>query len=166
MAVLFVTAQKFCMHTPKQPYQKLHGGIIRHGAKILYAYSEATVPKITVIVRKAYGGAYVALNSKSIGADLVFAWPNSEIAVMGPEGAANIIFAKEIAESDNPEQTRQEKIDEYKEKFANPYIAAGLGMIDDVIDPRDTRIKLIQSLEMLHNKEESRPKKKHGNIPL
>jgi len=143
-----------------------HGGIIRHGAKILYAYSEATVPKITVIVRKAFGGAYVALNSKSIGADLVFAWPNAEIAVMGPEGAANIIFAREIAESENPEAMRQEKIDEYKEKFANPYIAAGLGMVDDVIDPRETRLKLIQALEMLYNKKEERPKKKHGNIPL
>lgn len=143
-----------------------HGGIIRHGAKILYAYSEATVPKITVITRKAFGGAYVALNSKSIGADLVYAWPNAEIAVMGPEGAANIIFAKEIAESDQPEQIRQEKIDTYREKFANPYIAAGLGMVDDVIDPRETRIKLIQALEMLYNKQETRPKKKHGNIPL
>ncbi|SFD52297.1 propionyl-CoA carboxylase beta chain [Lentibacillus persicus] len=143
-----------------------HGGIIRHGAKILYAYSEATVPKITVITRKAYGGAYVALNSKSIGADLVYAWPNAEIAVMGPDGAANIIFAKEIAESENPEATRQEKISTYREKFANPYVAAGLGMIDDVIDPRETRVKLIQALEMLYNKEEERPKKKHGNIPL
>ncbi|HLR41160.1 MAG TPA: acyl-CoA carboxylase subunit beta [Virgibacillus sp.] len=143
-----------------------HGGIIRHGAKILYAYSEATVPKITVITRKAFGGAYVALNSKSIGADLVYAWPNAEIAVMGPEGAANIIFAKEISESDQPEQVRQEKIDTYREKFANPYIAAGLGMVDDVIDPRETRIKLIQALEMLYNKQETRPKKKHGNIPL
>jgi propionyl-CoA carboxylase beta chain len=143
-----------------------HGGIIRHGAKILYAYSEATVPKITVITRKAYGGAYVALNSKSIGADLVYAWPNAEIAVMGPEGAANIIFAKEIAESENPEQTRQEKIDTYRDKFANPYVAAGLGMVDDVIDPRETRIKLIQALEMLFNKQEDRPRKKHGNIPL
>ncbi|PKR78923.1 methylmalonyl-CoA carboxyltransferase [Halalkalibacillus sediminis] len=143
-----------------------HGGIIRHGAKILYAYSEATVPKITVITRKAYGGAYVALNSKSIGADLVYAWPNAEIAVMGPEGAANIIFAKDIKESDQPEETRQEKIDEYREKFANPYVAAGLGMVDDVIDPRETRIKLAQSLDMLKNKKEDRPKKKHGNIPL
>lgn len=143
-----------------------HGGIIRHGAKILYAYSEATVPKITVITRKAFGGAYVALNSKSIGADLVYAWPNAEIAVMGPEGAANIIFAKEIADSDNPEETRQEKIHTYREKFANPYVAAGLGMIDDVIDPRETRVKLIQALEMLYNKQEERPKKKHGNIPL
>lgn len=143
-----------------------HGGIIRHGAKILFAYSEATVPKITVITRKAYGGAYVALNSKSIGADLVYAWPNAEIAVMGPEGAVNIIYAKEIAESDNPEKLRQEKIDTYREKFANPYVAAGLGMVDDVIDPRETRIKLIQALEMLREKQEERPHKKHGNIPL
>nr|WP_262370604.1 carboxyl transferase domain-containing protein [Sutcliffiella horikoshii] len=143
-----------------------HGGIIRHGAKILYAYSEATVPKLTVILRKAYGGAYVALNSKSIGADLVFAWPNAEIAVMGPQGAANIIFAREINESDNPDETRAQKIEEYREKFANPYVAASQGMVDDVIDPRETRIKLIQSLEMLRNKKESRPYKKHGNIPL
>ncbi|MCH1626658.1 acyl-CoA carboxylase subunit beta [Ferdinandcohnia quinoae] len=143
-----------------------HGGIIRHGAKILYAYSEATVPKLTVILRKAYGGAYVALNSKSIGADLVFAWPNAEIAVMGPQGAANIIFAREINESSDPEETRAQKIEEYREKFANPYVAASQGMVDDVIDPRETRIKLIQSLEMLRNKKESRPFKKHGNIPL
>lgn len=143
-----------------------YGGIIRHGAKILYAYSEATVPKITVILRKAFGGAYVALNSKSIGADLVFAWPNAEIAVMGPEGAANIIFAKEIETSANPDQTRQVKIDEYRKRFANPYVAAGLGMVDDIIDPRETRIKLIQALDMLEHKQEERPKKKHGNIPL
>ena len=143
-----------------------HGGIIRHGAKILYAYSEATVPKLTVILRKAYGGAYVALNSKSIGADLVFAWPNAEIAVMGPQGAANIIFAKEINISANPEETREKKIKEYREKFANPYVAASKGMVDDVIDPRDTRIKIIQGLEILINKHESRPQRKHGNIPL
>ncbi|WP_160721522.1 acyl-CoA carboxylase subunit beta [Bacillus sp. USDA818B3_A] len=143
-----------------------HGGIIRHGAKILFAYSEATVPKLTVILRKAYGGAYVALNSKSIGADLVFAWPNAEIAVMGPQGAANIIFSKEINSSSNPELTRQQKIEEYRQKFANPYVAASRGMVDDVIDPRDTRIKILQALEMLKNKKESRPKKKHGNIPL
>ncbi|WP_042458152.1 acyl-CoA carboxylase subunit beta [Neobacillus dielmonensis] len=143
-----------------------HGGIIRHGAKILFAYSEATVPKLTVILRKAYGGAYVALNSKSIGADLVFAWPNAEIAVMGPQGAANIIFAKEIQNSENPELTRQQKIEEYRQKFANPYVAASRGMVDDVIDPRDTRIKIVQALEMLRNKQESRPAKKHGNIPL
>lgn len=143
-----------------------HGGIIRHGAKILYAYSEATVPKLTIILRKAYGGAYVALNSKSIGADLVFAWPNAEIAVMGPQGAANIIFAREISQSENPDATRAQKIEEYREKFANPYVAASMGMVDDVIDPRETRIKIIQSLDMLRNKKESRPKKKHGNIPL
>lgn len=146
--------------------QQEHGGIIRHGAKILYAYAEATVPKITVIIRKAYGGAYVALNSKSIGADIVFAWPNAEIAVMGPEGAASIIHAKEIANSENPELCRLLKIEAYREKVANPYVAAGLGVIDDIIDPRETRIKLIQSLEMLQNKKETRPKKKHGNIPL
>ncbi|MGE5702172.1 MAG: acyl-CoA carboxylase subunit beta [Clostridia bacterium] len=143
-----------------------YGGIIRHGAKILYAYSEATVPKITVILRKAYGGAYVALNSKAIGADVVYAWPNAEIAVMGPEGAANVIFAKEIEQSDNPAATRAEKIQEYREMFANPYVAAANGMVDDVIDPRETRQKLKQSLEMLRNKKETRPAKKHGNIPL
>ena len=143
-----------------------HGGIIRHGAKILFAYSEATVPKLTIILRKAFGGAYVALNSKSIGADLVFAWPNAEIAVMGAEGAANIIFAKEIQNSENPEFVRQQKIQEYRDKFANPYIAAARGMVDDVIDPRETRIKIIQALEMLRNKKESRPARKHGNIPL
>jgi len=143
-----------------------HGGIIRHGAKILYAYSEATVPKMTVILRKAYGGAYVALNSKSIGADLVFSWPNAEIAVMGPQGAANVIFSREIAQSDNPELTRATKIEEYREKFANPYVAAARGMVDDVIDPRETRVKLIQALDMMRNKKETRPAKKHGNIPL
>ncbi|MED4453580.1 acyl-CoA carboxylase subunit beta [Metabacillus fastidiosus] len=143
-----------------------HGGIIRHGAKILYAYSEATVPKITVILRKAYGGAYVALNSKSIGADLVYAWPNAEIAVMGPEGAANIIFAKEIEASPDKEKTRTDKIEEYRRKFANPYVAASQGIVDDVIDPRETRIKLIQALEMLQTKKEIRPARKHGNMPL
>ncbi|MBB5173027.1 acyl-CoA carboxylase subunit beta [Texcoconibacillus texcoconensis] len=143
-----------------------HGGIIRHGAKILYAYSEATVPKITVITRKAYGGAYVALNSKSVGADLVFAWPNAEIAVMGPHGAANIIYKNEIEESDDPEQMRAEKIEEYRNRFANPYIAAANGMVDDVIDPRETREKLMKSLDMLQKKRETRPEKRHGNIPL
>lgn len=143
-----------------------HRGIIRHGAKILFAYSEAVVPKITVILRKAYGGAYVALNSKSIGADLVLAWPTGEVAVMGSEGAANIIYAREIAQSANPDATRAQKIAEYKERFANPYIAAAAGMIDDVIDPRETRAKLIDALDMLRNKEEVRLPKKHGNIPL
>lgn len=146
--------------------QQEHRGIIRHGAKIMYAYAEATVPKITVIIRKAFGGAYVALNSKSIGADIVFAWPNAEIAVMGPEGAASIIYAKEISNSDNPDLFRQQKIEAYREKIASPYVAAGLGMVDDIIDPRETRIKLIQALEMLQHKRETRPQKKHGNIPL
>lgn len=143
-----------------------HRGIIRHGAKILYAYSEATVPRISVILRKAFGGAYVALNSKGIGADLVYAWPSAEVAVMGPEGAANIIFSREISESENPEATRQAKIAEYKEKFANPYVAATYGMVDDVIDPRETRSKLMSALELLRNKKDTRPYKKHGNIPL
>jgi propionyl-CoA carboxylase beta chain len=146
--------------------QQEHGGIIRHGAKILYSYSEATVPKITVILRKAYGGAYVALNSKAIGADLVFAWPNSEIAVMGPAGAANILFAKEINESPDSEAFRQAKIDEYRERFANPYVAAANGIVDDVIDPRDTRKSIASALEMLKNKKKELPKKRHGNIPL
>jgi propionyl-CoA carboxylase beta chain len=146
--------------------QQEHGGIIRHGAKILYAYSEALVPKITVILRKAYGGAYVALNSKAIGADLVFAWPNAEIAVMGPAGAANIIFAKEISESIDPEAFRQEKINEYRERFANPYVASANGIVDDVIDPRDTRKSIASALEMLKNKKKALPKKRHGNIPL
>jgi propionyl-CoA carboxylase beta chain len=143
-----------------------HRGIIRHGAKILYAYTEATVPKITVILRKAYGGAYVALNSKSIGADVVYAWPTAEVAVMGPEGAANIIFQREIDESNTPEEMRQAKISEYKDQFANPYVAAAYGMVDDVIDPRETRLKLKQSLEMLERKQAHLPPKKHGNIPL
>jgi propionyl-CoA carboxylase beta chain len=143
-----------------------HRGIIRHGAKILYAYSEATVPKITVILRKAFGGAYVALNSKSIGADLVFAWPSAEIAVMGPEGAANIIYRKEIENSSNPEKIRAEKISEYRSKFTNPYTAAANGMIDDVIDPRNTKKSLISALNMLSKKKKTLPYKKHGNIPL
>ncbi|MFB5191185.1 acyl-CoA carboxylase subunit beta [Alicyclobacillus fastidiosus] len=143
-----------------------HGGIIRHGAKILYAYAEATVPKITVIVRKAYGGAYVAMNSKAIGADMVFAWPSAEIAVMGPEGAASIIYHREIAASPNPGEALREKIDKYREEVANPYVAAGAGMVDDVIDPRDTRMKLCEAFAMLREKQEERPRRKHGNIPL
>lgn len=119
-----------------------------------------------MILRKAFGGAYVAMNSKAIGADLVYAWPTGEVAVMGPEGAATIIFAKEIAESNDPAATRSAKIADYKSKFANPYVAAAAGMVDDIIDPRETRIKLIEALEMLETKQENRPKKKHGNIPL
>jgi acetyl-CoA carboxylase carboxyltransferase component len=143
-----------------------HNGIIRHGAKLLYAFSEATVPKINVIVRKAYGGAYIAMNSKHLGADMVFAWPSAEIAVMGPDGAANIIFRKDIAESADPIATRSEKIQEYTEKFANPYVAAARGYVDDVIEPDSTRPRLISALEMLMSKRETRPSKKHGNIPL
>ncbi len=142
------------------------GGIIRHGAKLLHAYAEATVPKLTVIARKSYGGAYIAMCSKSLMADVVYAYPGAEIAVMGPEGAANIIYKNEIEESDNPEQTRQEKIDEYRSQFANPYVAASRGRVDDIIDPRETRPRLIYALETLVNKREERPAKKHGNIPL
>ena len=143
-----------------------HNGIIRHGAKLLYAFSEATVPKINVILRKAYGGAYIAMNSKTIGADMVLAWPSAEIAVMGPDGAANIIFKKDITASENPAETRQEMIAEYRDKFSNPYVAASRGYIDDVIEPSETRIKIITALEMLDTKRENRPSKKHGNIPL
>jgi acetyl-CoA carboxylase carboxyltransferase component len=142
------------------------GGIIRHGAKLLYAYSEATVPKITLILRKAYGGAYLAMCARSLGADQVIAWPSAESAVMGPEGAANIIFRKEIADADDPIAVRQEKIDEYRERFANPYVAASRGFVDTVIDPAETRPYLIQSLEALATKKESRPGKKHGNFPV
>lgn len=143
-----------------------HGGIIRHGAKLLYAYSEATVPKLTVITRKAYGGAYIAMCSRHLGADQVFAWPTAEIAVMGPDGAANIIFKKEIENSEDPVATRKQKIDEYRDNFANPYQAAARGYIDDIIEPAVTRSKLISALEMLMSKSEKRPAKKHGNIPV
>ncbi|MBE7031298.1 MAG: methylmalonyl-CoA carboxyltransferase [Ruminococcaceae bacterium] len=143
-----------------------HDGIIRHGAKLLYAYSEATCPKLNVIVRKAYGGAYIAMSSKHLGADMVFAWPSAEIAVMGPEGAANIIFRKDIADSSDPIATRAEKIAEYRNKFANPFEAAKRGYVDDVIEPDSTRPRLISALEMLSSKRESRPNKKHGNIPV
>jgi methylmalonyl-CoA decarboxylase alpha subunit len=142
------------------------GGIIRHGAKLLYAYSEATVPKVTVITRKAYGGAYIAMCSRHLGADVVYGWPTSEIAVMGPSGAANIIFRKEINSADNPEEKRQQKIDEYTEKVANPYTAAARGYIDDVIEPSQTRKRVISALDMLAGKREQSPKKKHGNIPV
>ncbi len=143
-----------------------HGGIIRHGAKLLYAYSEATVPKLTIITRKAYGGAYIAMCSRHLGADQVFAWPTAEIAVMGPDGAANIIFKKEIESSDDPISTRQQKIEEYRDNFANPYQAAARGYVDDIIEPAATRAKLVSALEMLMSKSEKRPAKKHGNIPV
>lgn len=143
-----------------------YGGIIRHGAKMLYAYSEATVPKVSLIVRKAYGGAYLAMCSKDLGADIVFAWPSAEIAVMGPEGAANIIFKNEISESANPQQTRMEKIESYRSEFATPFKAAERGFVDDVIEPGVTRLRLVDAFNMLASKREGRPAKKHGNLPL
>jgi propionyl-CoA carboxylase beta chain len=141
-------------------------GIIRRGAKLLYAFTEATVPRIQVITRKAYGGAYVVMNSKSIRCDIAFAWPTAEIAVMGPEGAVNIVFRKELEKAEDKKAQRAELIAEYSEKFANPYIAAERGYVDDVIDPRDTRPRLINALEMLLTKRETLPPRKHGNIPL
>ena len=142
------------------------GGIIRHGAKLLYAFSEATVPRLTVITRKAYGGAYDVMNSKHIGADYNFAWPSGEIAVMGPEGACNIIFRKEISGSNNHGKKRDELVQDYKRKFANPYIAASKGYIDDVIEPQETRKRLISALKSIYRKRADRPKRKHGNIPV
>ena len=160
--VSFVDVPGF-MPGPKQE----EGGIIRHGAKFIYAYAESIVPKVTVITRKAYGGAYIVMSSKHLRGDINYAWPTAEIAVMGPEGAVNVLFKQAIAKADNPDETRQELVSEYKERFANPYIAAARGYIDDVIDPRVTRPKLIRALETLGNPSDStRPQKKHGNIPL
>ena len=143
-----------------------YGGIIRHGAKLLYAYCEATVPRIQIITRKAYGGAYVVMNSKSIGADLAYAWPSAELAVMGPQGAVEIVYRREVAASGRPRARRAELVAEYTEKYANPYAAAERGYIDDVIDPAETRVKLIAGLEMLRTKREELPRRKHGNVPL
>jgi acetyl-CoA carboxylase carboxyltransferase component len=143
-----------------------HGGIIRNGAKLLYAYCEATVPKITIITRKAYGGAYDVMSSKHIRGDISYAWPTAEIAVMGPDGAVNIIFRREIAAAEDPEAERARLVEEYRDQFANPYVAAARGYIDDVIEPRETRPRLIEALKMLQNKRDSNPPKKHGNIPL
>ncbi len=142
------------------------GGIIRHGAKLLYAFSEASVPKFTVILRKAYGGAYCVMNSKHIGADYNFAWPTAEIAVMGPEGACSIIFRKEISASPNPDQEKAELVQDYKERFSNPYIAASKGYIDNVIEPKETRQRLISAFKTINRKREALPRRKHGNIPL
>jgi len=143
-----------------------HGGIIRHGAKLLYAFCEATVPKLTVIVRKAYGGAYCVMNPRHTGADMVLAWPTAEIAVMGPEGAVNIIFRRELAEAKDPVAKKAELVEDYRKRLANPYVAASAGFIDNVIMPHETRPRLINTLEMLRNKRASLPPKKHGNIPL
>ena len=142
------------------------GGIIRHGAKLLYAYSEATVPKITIIIRKAYGGAYIVMGSKELRSDVNLAWPSAEIAVMGPEGAVKIISRKIIQESEDKVETQNKLVDEYKDKFANPFVAASRGYLDDVIDPSTTRSKIISSLRMLKTKSDNNIPKKHGNIPL
>jgi propionyl-CoA carboxylase beta chain len=142
------------------------GGIIRHGAKLLYAYAEATVPKITVITRKAYGGAYCVMGSKHLRTDVNFAYPTAEIAVMGPEGAVNILYKRDLHAASNAEEVRQAKIDEYREQFANPFVAAERGYVDDVIEPHETRAKVIRALKMLANKADTMPRKKHGNIPL
>jgi propionyl-CoA carboxylase beta chain len=143
-----------------------HGGIIKHGAKLLYAYCEATVPKLTVITRKAYGGAYDVMSSKHIRGDFNVAWPTAEIAVMGPKGAVEIIYRKEIAASEDPAAAMDERVSEYTERFANPYVAAARGYVDDIIDPRDTRPRLIDALETLQGKRDRNPPKKHGNLPL
>jgi len=159
--VTFVDVPGFLPGTDQE-----YGGIIRHGAKLLYSYCEATVPRVQIVTRKAYGGAYVVMNSKSIGADLAFAWPSAEVAVMGPQGAVNIIFRKELEAAKDPVARRTELIDDYIERFANPYTAAERGYVDDVIDPRETRRVLVRSLEMLRTKKERLPQRKHGNVPL
>jgi acetyl-CoA carboxylase carboxyltransferase component len=159
--VTFVDVPGFLPGTDQE-----YGGIIRHGAKLLYAYCEATVPRVQIITRKGYGGAYVVMNSKSIGADLAYAWPSAEIAVMGPQGAINILFRREIEAADDAETRRVELVEEYTERFANPYAAAERGYVDDVIDPRDTRRVLAQSLRVLRTKREQLPSRKHGNGPL
>jgi propionyl-CoA carboxylase beta chain len=143
-----------------------HGGIIRHGAKLLYAYAEATVPKITVITRKAYGGAYVVMNSRSLRADLVYAWPSAEIAVMGAQGAVEIIHRNELAAAEDGDEQRSQLIEEYETTFNNPYLAAEIGLVDEVVEPREIRPRLIRALDMLRTKREAPPPKKHGNIPL
>ncbi|PID29148.1 MAG: methylmalonyl-CoA carboxyltransferase [Candidatus Cloacimonadota bacterium] len=143
-----------------------YGGIIKNGAKLLYAFAEATVPKITIITRKAYGGAYCVMSSKHLRGDMVYTWPTAEVAVMGAQGASEIVFAREIKASENPKEKLQEKIEDYKEKFENPYLAAARGYIDEVIEPKITRFKIIKALKMLEGKRDSNPSKKHGNIPL
>jgi len=165
-----------CFNIPIVTFEDVHGflpgtaqefgGIIKHGAKLLFAFCEATVPKLTVITRKAYGGAYCVMSSKHIRGDANFAFPTAEIAVMGPDGAVNILYRREMDGAPDPAALKDEKVREYREKFANPYAAAERGYIDEVIEPRDTRRRLIQSLEILQSKRDSNPPKKHGNIPL
>ncbi len=143
-----------------------HNGIILNGAKLLWAYCEATVPKVTIITRKAYGGAYDVMSSKHIRGDISYAWPTSEIAVMGPEGAVSIIFRKEIANAKDPEAEKARLVEAYREQFANPYVAAGRGYLDDIIEPHKTRPRIIEALQVLEDKRDTNPPKKHGNIPL
>jgi acetyl-CoA carboxylase carboxyltransferase component len=159
--VTFVDVPGFLPGTDQE-----YGGIIRHGAKLLYAYCEATVPRIQIITRKAYGGAYVVMNSKSIGADLAYAWPSAELAVMGPQGAVEILYRRDLAESGDPVGRRAELVEQYTERFANPYLAAERGYVDDVIDPAETRTVIARSLDILRSKQEELPKRKHGNVPL
>jgi acetyl-CoA carboxylase carboxyltransferase component len=159
--VTFVDVPGFLPGTDQE-----YGGIIRHGAKLLYAYCEATVPRVQIITRKAYGGAYVVMNAKSIGCDLAYAWPSAELAVMGPQGAVEIVYRRELAEASDPVARRAELVDDYTERYANPYQAAERGYVDDVIDPADTRAVLVRSLDMLRSKREELPKRKHGNVPL
>ncbi len=143
-----------------------HGGIIRHGAKLLYAFCEATVPKVTIITRKAYGGAYDVMSSKHIRGDINYAWPTAEIAVMGAKGAVEILYRREIASAEDPAAAAAEKQAEYADRFANPFAAAGRGYVDDIIDPRETRARVISAFDMLQNKRDGNPPRKHGNIPL
>ena len=143
-----------------------HGGIIRHGAKMLFAYAAATVPKVTVVLRKAYGGAYIAMSAKDMGADQVFAWPTAEIAVMGAEGAASVVFKREIDAAEDPVAKRQEMVDAYRDTFSTPFVAASRGLVDDIIDPGDTRRKVAMALELLVAKRQQRPAKKHGVGPV
>ena len=159
--VTFVDVPGFMPGTDQE-----YGGIIRHGAKLLYAYCESTVPRVQIITRKAYGGAYVVMNSKSIGCDLAYAWPSAELAVMGPDGAVEIVYRRELSEASDPVARRKELVDDYTQRYANPYEAAERGYVDDVIDPADTRRVLARSLELLASKREDLPKRKHGNMPL
>jgi acetyl-CoA carboxylase carboxyltransferase component len=143
-----------------------HGGIIKEGAKLLYAFCESTVPRLTVVTRKAYGGAYCVMNSKQIRADINYAWPSAQFAVMGPEASVNVLYRRELAEADDSGALREELTAEFREKFDNPYVAAKIGYIDEVIQPQETRPRIISALEMLKNKRDANPPKKHGNIPL
>jgi acetyl-CoA carboxylase carboxyltransferase component len=159
--VTFVDVPGFLPGTDQE-----YGGIIRHGAKLLYAYCESTVPRVQIITRKAYGGAYVVMNSKSIGCDLAYAWPSAEFAVMGPAGAVEILYRRELAEADDPDQRKADLLEEYTERYVHPYDAAERGYVDDVIDPADTRKVLANALDLLRSKREDLPKRKHGNVPL